>query len=96
MINYPGHDKHYLELTSGDRVDLNKHVHLLIPGNMGGIFTPGESRYIHYRRKGITRSDALAFSLAWCRNTIEQYDRRLSHDTGAEGWRPLDRHCLLG
>lgn len=82
--------KFFRELTGSDLEDLNKTSHLL--GDYG-YYTPGETRYIHYRLRGYGQSEALAYALAWCRNAAEQYDRRLSHDTGAEGWRALDSHA---
>jgi hypothetical protein len=82
----PWADEHYHELTSSDREELNAFVDRL--GDFG-YFTPGVARYIKYRRKGYSRQDALRYALAWCRNAVEQYERRLSHETGAEGWRAI-------
>ena len=42
----------------------------------------GEDRYCFYRRKGHAPDDALAYALAWCRNSVEQAARRKSHETG--------------
>lgn len=78
----------YRELSDDDLDQLNANSHLL-GVNFGGYYTPGERRYIHYRRRGYCPADALSYSLAWCRNAAEQYDRRLSHETGAEGWREI-------
>lgn len=49
-------------------------------------YPQGVVRYCFYRRKGFTKAEALAYALAWSRNMVEQARRRLSHDTGAEGW----------
>lgn len=47
------------------------------------------NRYAFYRRHGHSPADSLAYTFIWIRNTIEQYERRLSHETGAEGWRSM-------
>lgn len=54
-----------------------------------GVEKASEKRYAFYRRRGYSRNDALGYALAWCRNAREQAERRLSHETGAENWRPL-------
>ena len=76
----------YRELTASDLERLNKSTHLL--GDFG-YWSPGEAKYISYRRRGFARTDALAYAIAWCTNAVEQYERRLGHDTGAEGWRAI-------
>ncbi len=48
-----------------------------------------DARYSFYRRKGFNKADSLAFTLCFIRNTGEQAERRLAHDTGAQGWREL-------
>lgn len=55
-----------------------------------GVVEPGLRRYIYYRRKGYTPGDALSFAIAWSHNAVDQFERRLSHETGAEGWRRFD------
>ena len=55
-------------------------------GDFGAV-CPGVTRYNFYRRHGHRVEDALLCALAWCRNSVEQANRRLSHETGAEGWR---------
>lgn len=54
-----------------------------------GVETPGMRRYVFYRKHGYSMTDSLAYALCWLRNAIEQYERRLSHETGAEGWRAI-------
>lgn len=76
------------ELTSVDRSRLSQAAGML--DQFGSVLTPPSAiRYAFYRRHGYSRSEALRFALAWLRNANEQYERRLGHDTGAEGWRPI-------
>ena len=51
---------------------------------------PGVNRYAFYRRHGHGVIDSFTYAMAWLRNASEQYDRRLGHGTGAEGWRPTN------
>jgi hypothetical protein len=73
------------ELTDCDRERLTKAAGRL--DNFGSsTYPPSVKRYNFYRRKGHDRTASLRFALAWCRNSLEQSDRRLSHETGAENW----------
>lgn len=51
------------------------------------IHPPSALRYGFYRRRGYGKAESLRYALAFLRNVNEQYERRLGHDTGAEGWR---------
>lgn len=75
------------ELTAADRDRLTDAT-----TKMGGfsVECPGVKRYNFYRRKGYDKKDALAYTFAWLRNVVEQYERRLGHDTGAQGWRAIN------
>lgn len=74
------------ELSQADRDRLEE-----ASKEMGGFgpTCPGVKRYNFYRRKGYDKQDALSFTFAWLRNVVEQYERRLGHDTGARGWREI-------
>lgn len=74
------------ELTAADRSRLGD------AARKWGDFDPrgaGVTRYCFYRRRGYAKADAMVFTFAYLRNVIEQYERCLSHDTGAEGWREV-------
>lgn len=71
-----------VELTATDKDRLRAASAPLSYGDRA----PGIERYCFYRRKGYSRSEALLFAFAWCRNAVEQKARRLAHDTGAENW----------
>lgn len=75
------------ELNAADRDRLDAAA-----SKMGdfGVQCPGVKRYSFYRRKGYCKQDALSYTFAWLRNIAEQYERRLGHDTGAEGWRAIN------
>jgi hypothetical protein len=80
-------DEHYGELTSVDRERLAEAASGIDAGF--GAANPGVLRYVFYRRKGYTPEGALSFAMAWAHNAVEQKRRRLSHETGAEDWRPV-------
>lgn len=46
-----------------------------------------EERVTVYVRRGYSIAEAVEFAITWAKNMVEQYDRRLAHGTGAEGWR---------
>lgn len=73
------------ELTDSDLAALHKAAGRL---DDWGVERPSVKRYNFYRRR-YSPSDALAYALAYLRNANEQYERCLSHDTGAEGWRRI-------
>lgn len=75
------------ELTEWQREELSEAAHELF--HRGGMMCQGLTRFNLYRRWGHNTADAFAYALAWCRNMTEQYKRRLSHETGAEGWRSM-------
>lgn len=81
-------DEHYAELSSADRDRLAAASAGIDAGF--GSESPGVLRYVFYRRKGYTPEGALSFAMAWSHNSVEQYERRLGHDTGAEGWRAVN------
>ena len=60
-----------------------------IDAGYGAVGGPGVDRYAFYRRHGHSIKDSLAYALAWAKNAVEQYERRLGHDTGAQGWREV-------
>lgn len=75
------------ELTEWQRGELSAAAEGLF--HRSGMMCQGLSRFNTYRRWGLTTVEAFEAALAWCRNSVEQYTRRLSHDTGAEGWRKM-------
>ena len=76
------------ELTDFDRDRLSAAAAGTDAG-YGAVGGPGVDRYAFYRRHGHSIKDSLAYALAWAKNAVEQYERRLAHDTGAEGWRKI-------
>lgn len=80
-------DEHYRELDHIEHDELSTAA-ARVDGGFGSL-NPGVVRYVFYRRKGYDKPTAMAYALAWAHNATEQYDRRLQHDTGAEGWRPV-------
>lgn len=46
-----------------------------------------ENRIPFYIRRGYSLAEAIEFAIIWAKNMVEQYDRRVDHGTGAEGWR---------
>lgn len=73
------------ELTGCDRERLTEAAGRLDDFGASN-YPPSVKRYDFYRRKGHSRTDSLCYALAWCRNSLEQSERRLSHETGAENW----------
>lgn len=71
----PNNDTFYKELDCVDREDLLK-------AGSNPKWDTGEARYCFYRGKGYCKADALAYALAWCRNSAEQAGRRKDHMTG--------------
>lgn len=77
------------ELNDCERDDLHKAAGRL--DDFGSSLTPPSAlRYGFYRRRGYSRADSFRYALAWCKNSNDQYERRLGHDTGAEGWRKIE------
>lgn len=46
-----------------------------------------ENRIPVYIRRGYSLAESIEFAIIWAKNMVEQYDRRVGHGTGAEGWR---------
>lgn len=76
------------ELSAYDREQLNDAS--LGHYDTGSGQSAGVTRYNFYRRKGYSVEDSVSFALNWLRNAKEQYDRRLAHETGAQGWRAIE------
>lgn len=75
-----------------DELDIVDRRRLSVAAAMLGSFDhvcPAVRRYSFYRRRGYNKAGAIEFAMVWARNQTEQYERRLSHETGAEGWRPI-------
>lgn len=75
------------ELTEWERDELSDAAADMF--HRGGMMCQGLARYNLYRRRGFDKVSSFTYALVWCANSIEQSRRRLSHETGAEGWQKM-------